>query len=190
MHVAVTKPRMTAEELLALPEDGIDRWLIRGQLREKPMTKRNRFHARLEARIAHLLSAWLDSQPQPRGEVLSGEAGVILRRDPDTTVGIDVVYVSAQLAAAQTSETSMIEGVPTLAVEVSSPSDQEEETNEKIEDYLECGVPLVWLVDPHFQTITVYETGKPPMLYNIEQTISAEPHLPGFRVPMTHIFQR
>ncbi|HZU37567.1 MAG TPA: hypothetical protein VFA18_16725 [Gemmataceae bacterium] len=33
-------PLMTAEEMLALPLDGMERWLIRGQLREKPMTHR------------------------------------------------------------------------------------------------------------------------------------------------------
>jgi len=47
---------MTTEELLALPEDGVDRYLIRGLLREKPMTKRNRWHTRVEARIVYLLS--------------------------------------------------------------------------------------------------------------------------------------
>jgi Uma2 family endonuclease len=190
VNAVVAKPLMTVEELLSLPEDGVDRWLIRGQLREKPMTRRNRFHAQLEARIAQLLGEWLEKQPEPRGEILSGEAGVTLRRNPDTSVGIDVVYISPKLAAAQTDQTSMVEGVPTLAVEVLSPSDQEEDTNEKIEDYLGCGVPLVWLVDPHFQTITVYESGKPPVLYNVQQTLTADPHLPGFRIPVSRIFQR
>ncbi len=31
---------MTTEQFLALPEDGVDRELIEGQLREKPMTVR------------------------------------------------------------------------------------------------------------------------------------------------------
>ena len=44
---------MTVEELLALPEDGMDRELIRGQLKAKPMTYRNRFYARAVTRIAH-----------------------------------------------------------------------------------------------------------------------------------------
>ena len=30
---------ITTEELLAMPEDGVDRDLIRGELREKPMTR-------------------------------------------------------------------------------------------------------------------------------------------------------
>ncbi len=38
--MATTSSLMTAEELLALPDDGIDRELIRGELREYPMTTR------------------------------------------------------------------------------------------------------------------------------------------------------
>jgi hypothetical protein len=90
---------MNTEDMLALPEDGIDRGLIRGQLREKPLTKRTRTHSRIEAKLAYLLGAWLEKQPAPRGEILCGEAGCRLRRNPDSTVGIDVVYISAEVAA-------------------------------------------------------------------------------------------
>src|SRR5580700_1631614 len=90
---------MTTKELLALVEDGRDCWLIRGQLREKPKTFHTRVHSRTMVCVGSLLSNWLDQQPQPRGEVLIGEAGVILRRNPDTTIGVDVVYISAELVA-------------------------------------------------------------------------------------------
>src|SRR5437899_10561112 len=99
----LTKP-MTTEELLALPENGTERGLIAGELREKPaewqeqpMTIRNRFHSKLLVAIAACLKNWRDRQAEPRGEVLGGEAGVRLRRAPDTTVGIDVVYVSPEV---------------------------------------------------------------------------------------------
>src|SRR4051812_20203428 len=94
----VLAPVMTTEELLALPQDGVERWLIRGHLRERPMTVRNRWHSRIMTRLAYLLECWLERQSQPRGSVLCGEAGCRLRRNPDTTVGIDVVYISADLA--------------------------------------------------------------------------------------------
>ena len=55
MKMATVTTLMTAEELLALPEDGTDRWLIAGELRERPMTKRNRFHSRATARVVGVL---------------------------------------------------------------------------------------------------------------------------------------
>jgi Uma2 family endonuclease len=139
MSVAATPTLMTTEEMLALPDDGTERWLIRGQLREKPpvewvkgkpMTVRNRFHSRIMTRVARFLDVWLDEQPEPRGEVLSGEAGVRLRRTQESTVGVDVVYIDAEVAARRTEDTTLI-GVPILAVEILSPNDVIEEVNER-----------------------------------------------------------
>jgi hypothetical protein len=87
-------PRMTTAELLAMPENGVDRWLIAGRLRECPITRRNRFHSRAVSTISAELEIWLRQQPSPRGQVLTGEVGIILGHEPDTTVGIDVAYVS------------------------------------------------------------------------------------------------
>lgn len=185
---------MTAEELLALPEEpGVERWLIDGQLREKrypdiAMTYRNRRHSRLEAVISQILRNWLEQQPWPRGEVFAGDAGCILGRDPDVLVGIDVVYVSAEMASRQSQDTTMLEGVPTLAVEILSPSDTQQDIDEKLAKYLKAGVPLVWLVDPNDQTVVVYRPQTAPELFNVHAELTAEPHLPGFRVPVAKIF--
>jgi Uma2 family endonuclease len=173
-----------------MPDDGKDRWLIRGQLREQEMTKRNRFHAALTGRLCQLIGVWIDTQPQPRGEVYGGEAGVYLARNPDTCVGIDVVYVGPDVVAAQTDETTLIEGVPTLVVEILSPYDVKKDVTEKVNDYLAAGVPLVWVIDPDYQSVTVHRPGQPVELFNTTQTLSADPHLPGFTVPVVSLFQR
>jgi Uma2 family endonuclease len=188
MPVAAAPSVMTTEELLALPQDGMDRWLIRGQLREKPTTVRNRTHSRIMARVTRFLDVWLDQQPEPRGEVLCGEAGVKLRRDPDTTVGIDVVYVSAEVAARRSEDTTLIDGVPVLAVELLSPNDTLEEVDEKIDGYLAAGVPLVWVIDPHHRMVEIFRPGAEPELVNVRQELSGEPQLPGFRVPAAQLF--
>src|ERR687890_471834 len=122
MTLAVRPELMTTEQLLALPDDGKERWLIRGELREKEMTRRNRGHSRAEGKIAYLLHKWMDTLSGPRGEVLVGEAGVRLRRNPDTTVGVDVAYVSPQTADADPHENRFLEGIPVLVVEILSAS--------------------------------------------------------------------
>jgi Uma2 family endonuclease len=188
MVVAAPTSVMTTEELLALPQNGVERWLIRGQLRERPMTVRNRWHSRIMARVTYLLESWLAQQPEPRGSVLCGEAGCRLRRDPDTTVGIDVVYISAELAARESDETSLIDGVPVLVVEILSPNDTQEQIDEKIDGYLHAGVLLVWVIDPHDRTVLIYRPGAEPELVNVRQELSGAPHLPGFQVPVAQLF--
>jgi Uma2 family endonuclease len=127
---------MTTEEMLALPENGVDRELIRGPLSEKPMTVRNRRHSRIEICIGTELENRRKSRPEPRGQVVGGEAGFRLSRDPDTTVGMEVAYVTAEVAAIEP-DAAYFEGPPVLAVEILSPSDTQEDIDEKVELYLE-----------------------------------------------------
>ncbi len=180
---------MTTEELLALPEDGKRRWLIRGALRESSCAFHDRRHGATLTRVASLLCEWLHRQLPPRGEVLTGDAGFRLRRDPDTSVGIDLAYISAELAAATPDDVRLIDGAPTLAVEILSPSNTNEEVTEKVREYLEAGVALLWVIDPHLFTVQVYRPDARPALFNADQELTGEPHLPGFRVPVARLFE-
>ncbi|HUB26717.1 MAG TPA: Uma2 family endonuclease [Tepidisphaeraceae bacterium] len=185
---SISTPPMTTEELLAMPEDGMERELIRGQLRERKMTRRNPWHSGTEPIIARLLLNWVDSRPPPRGRVFSGECGFRIKRNPDTTVGIDVAYVSAEMGASIGRNAALIDGSPILAVEILSPSDKQEDILDKVDEYLKSGVKLIWIVDPVFQTVTVYRPDAPPAMFNDTQELSGEPHLPGFRAAVASLF--
>lgn len=188
---------MTAEELFAMPDDGVERWLIAGKLRERrpkarnsmPIRLQDRFHSRAMIRVGKFLDNWLDDQPLPHGQILGGEVGVRLRRDPETMVGVDVVYVSADVIVRQTAETTLIDGVPILAVEILSPNDTIEEIHEKITIYQAVGVLLIWVLNPYDRTVTVYRPDVELELFNIREELSGEPHLSGFRVPVARLFE-
>ena len=190
MTTATAKRRMTVEEFLALPDNGMRRWLIDGELREYGMTVRNRDHRRVMMRVGQLLGNWLDSQPAPRGELAGGEAGFILPGDPGQVVGLDVAYVDADLAAQKSADTTLFEGVPVLAVEVLSPHDTLEYLRERVKLLLKAGVKIVWLVDPDAETVIVRRKGTPPLMVNASQELTAEPELPGFRVSVASLFSR
>jgi Uma2 family endonuclease len=182
---------MTAEEFLALPDDGKERWLIRGHLREKgdgEMTLRNRFHTWVEAQIAFVLKSWLEDRPHPQGAVHSGEVGC--RLTADTVVGIDVAYFSQAVAERQTAETTLLEGAPLLAVEILSPSDRHEEVTEKVRVYLDCGVQAVWIVDPDFRTVRLHRPGAAPEMFNEAQTLSGGEVLPGLEIMVANLFPK
>lgn len=186
MSTAVAET-MTIEEFLALPEDGVHRELIRGEVREMGMTVRNRFHCRAEGRIVQALNNWLDLQPEPRGEVLSGEAGFRLRGTPESLVGIDVAYVSAELVASTPPGQKIYNGPPILAVEVLSPSDKHEEIVEMIDLYLEAGV-IVCEVDPGLRRVGVHRPGRELEMFTESRELTIEPELPGFRVAVAKLF--
>ncbi|HEY2784604.1 MAG TPA: Uma2 family endonuclease [Fimbriiglobus sp.] len=178
----------TTKELLDLPEDGKSRWLIRGTVWETEMTKRNRLHSKTMARVAALLDRWLETQPEPRGEVCCGEVGFIIRKNPDSTVGIDVAYVDPKVSSVQFGSTTLYDGIPTVAVEILSPNNTDAEVVEKVQDYLACGVPHVWVIQPTLRTITVYRPDHPAAIFSQSQIVTAEPHLPGFSAPADAFF--
>lgn len=187
--MATTSKPLTTEEFLALPDDdGVERELIGGELRERTMTTRGFPHSRVSARITKALLLWSDARPEPRGEVVVGEARFRIRRNPDTTVGIDVAYISPERLAATPDLSLLIDGPPVLAVEVLSPSDTQENIDEKIQLYLNSGVPLVWVVNPVFKTVMVYRRDEQPRCYNKDDVLTAEPHLPGFAVDVAALF--
>jgi hypothetical protein len=129
--MAIVESPMTAEQLLALPRNGIDRELIRGGLRERPQTVRNWIHSGIGACVAAELIRCLDESPEPRGRVVAGEAGFRLGSNPDTVVGDDVAYPSPEHVQTR-SPSALFEGSPVLAVEVLCPSDKQEEIDAKV----------------------------------------------------------
>ena len=184
---------MTTEELLALPDDGKERWLLNGVLWERDMTKRNRFHSRFHSRtmavIAFLLEQWSRTQPEPRGEVLCGKAGFRLRRNPDTSVGIDVAYASSELRLIQTDQTTLYEGPPLLAVEILSPSNPHGDIAAKVKDYMAHGGKLAWGVDTEFRLVSVHRPGVPAEALDSSDMLTGDPELPGFSCPVADLFR-
>ena len=153
------------------------------------MTYRNRFHTQAVAKITHLLFQWCESHPNSEGTIASGEVGCILRRNPDTVVGIDVAYFSADVMRRQSADTTLVEGAPELAVEVLSPSDRTEEIRDKVLEYLAAGVKLVWVVDPYFHTVTVHRPTAAPEMFNSEETLTGEATLPGLEIAVADMFR-
>jgi Uma2 family endonuclease len=194
MSTAAAPKLITVEEFLALPDDdGVERWLIRGELHEKrdsDMTRRNKSHSITEGRLTGHLFRWLWQQPHPRGEVVCGEAGFLLRRTPASiSSGADVAVITAAQADARSDDTTLIEGPATLIVEVLSPSDTQEEVANRVDEYLDCGVPLVWVVSPYFRTVTVHRAGADPVAYDTNTTLGGFAELPGFSCPVADLFR-
>jgi Uma2 family endonuclease len=189
MSAPDTKP-MNSQDLFALPPSKkVDRWLFRGELRVSKVTKRNPAHCRVTAAIGALLWQWLRQQPQPRGVVYTGEAYFRIRREPETNVGIDVALASPEQTASTKKKASFVEGAPILAVEVLSPNDEQKDITEAIEEYLDCGVKQVWIIEPYAETVMVYRSGVEPVLFTRSQVLTGGEDLPGFQCPVAQIFE-
>jgi Uma2 family endonuclease len=180
--------RLTVEEFLALPDDGVRRWLIDGEVWEFGMTQRNRFHSRLLVRLGRFLDEWVERRPRPRGYVVGGEAGVRFNWTDADSVGVDLAFIPPEVDSQQSGESSIVVGIPTLVVEILSPSDSQKEVADKVQVYLKAGVKHVWIVDPDLSSVRIYRPDGRDELVTAKGVLTAEPDLPGLRIELSRVF--
>ena len=73
---------------------------------------------------------------------------------------------------------------PMLCVEILSPEDRAARVNARIREYLEFGVPAVWLIDPERKTLTIYRRA------SIEEVAGPNVRVDGadVEIPLAEIF--
>jgi Uma2 family endonuclease len=76
-----------------------------------------------------------------------------------------------------------------LAVEVLSPNDKHRDIVEAIDEYLDCGVRVVWIVDPYTETVAVHRKDQEPKHYTRSDDLPGDPELSGFRCKVAEIFE-
>jgi Uma2 family endonuclease len=74
--------------------------------------------------------------------------------------------------------------VPLLCIEILSPKDRVSRVNERIKEYFQFGVPVVWLIDPTAQRLWIYR----PDLSIVEATGSVKLDATSIEVPFSEIF--
>ena len=181
MTIMTTKVPATLQDLLNTPKDGNKYELVDGEILVSPAGMR---HSEVISNIIGLI--WEFLQKNPIGKVYGSDVGIMF---PSGNVrSPDVTYVrNTKLPGGESPET-FGELIPDLAVEVLSPTDSLKQLGRKIGEFLENGVPLVWLVDPARQTVTVYRSLTDTQQLTSNDLITAEPVLPGFSVPVRRFF--
>lgn len=69
---------------------------------------------------------------------------------------------------------------PDFVLELISPSDTLEETQAKMQEYMDNQVKLGWLINRKARQVEIYRQGKPVEILESPQEISGEEILPGF----------
>lgn len=69
---------------------------------------------------------------------------------------------------------------PDFVLELMSPSDRLQDVQEKMQEYIENGVRLGWLINRQYLQVEIYQQGKAVEVLNDPETLSGEDVLPGF----------
>jgi Uma2 family endonuclease len=175
---------MTADELLAMPDDGIRRELVEGELRE--MTPAGWQHGRIAGNIAGELRAYV--RAHRLGVMATAEASYRLSADPDTVRVPDVSFVRQGRVDEIGDPTGYWPGAPDLAFEVISPNDRYTEVRAKVDEYLVAGTPMVVLVDPQNREVIVFRPSIGRLELAEDDVLDGGDVVPGWKLPVREIF--
>jgi len=174
---------MTGEDLFALGDLGRTE-LVKGELVR--MAPTGHLHGYIEFRFGKVLGIFVDGHQL--GRVLGGEVGIYTHRNPDTVRGADVVFISNERLA-QVQSHSYLDVAPELIVEIMSPDDRWSDVNDKLTEYFDVGVQIVWVADPHRRQVHVYRSLTEIKILTVDDTLSGGDVLPGFSVSVAELFE-
>jgi Uma2 family endonuclease len=183
MSILTPKTPLTPEEFEFLPNSqGFE--LIDGKLQEK---KTGTESGSINARIAYYL--WSVVLPLGVGEVIGGEGMYrCFPSHPKRVRKPDVSFIRRDRLPDGLVPRGITNIRPDLAVEVISPGDYYYEVEEKIADYYDAGIPLIWIVSPQTRTVMVYRPDGTSHRLRDTDDLTADPVIAGFRVRIADLF--
>ncbi len=77
---------------------------------------------------------------------------------------------------------------PDFVVELRSPTDRLPDVQEKMQEYMDNGARLGWLIDPETQRVHIYRPGQEAEVREKPASVAGEEVLPGFVLDMSDIW--
>lgn len=138
------------------------------------------------SRLNQHLGNWADQDGT--GLVFDSSTGFKLPNGADRSP--DAAWVCQERWDALTTEQQdrFVPLCPDFVVEILSPSDRLQTTQAKMQEYIDNGAQLGWLINRRDQQVEVYRPGQTVEVLEAPHSISGEPVLPGFRLDLGSIW--
>jgi Uma2 family endonuclease len=166
---------VTPDELLRM-QDGEAYELVDGELVEREMGAKAAWVA---GKIHTALNLY--SEGNAGGWAFPDGTGIqCFPCDPGKVRRPDACYIVAGRFERNEIPDGFIRLAPDLVIEVVSPNDSYYEVEQKVGEYLEAGVRLVWVIDPSNRKVKVYRNDGGVIQVDETAELSGEDVLPGF----------
>jgi Uma2 family endonuclease len=179
--------KLTYDDLVAMPDDGLRRELIDGELYVTPSPG-----IKHQTIVLNLGSALLRHvRAQGLGRVFVAPLDVLFSQVD--VVEPDVLFVSREREHHVLTDKHLV-GAPDLVVEVGSPSTRRTDERAKLRLYERFAVAEYWIVDPDLDAIKVFRLVDSRYQRVAELSLEAgdaltSPLLPGVELLLTEIFE-
>ena len=182
MSVVEAAVRITPEELLEMP-DSVRYELVNGKLVEREMGARSSW---IGGQVLRLIGNFADERKI--GWAFNSDASYQCFADPSKVRRPDTSFIRTGRLPGEQFPEGHCPIAPDLAVEVVSPNDNGNDIEEKLAEYLEAGVSLVWVFYPRTRSVHVYRSNGHPERLTEEHLLRGEEVLPGFSCMVSECF--
>lgn len=183
--MTTAKKLLTADDLLAMPDDGMRYELVRGELIEMPPP--SFMHMVVTGRIGHFFASFVVEHNLDF--IYGPEAAAYIEQGPDTVRAADYALIARDRIPNPPPLSGYILGlIPDLAVEVVSPGNSVAEAQRRVHMWLDAGVRLVLTAYIQTSEIHAHHDDGAIERFGIGDTLTCEPVLPGFSCPVADIF--
>ncbi|MBW3598517.1 MAG: Uma2 family endonuclease [Planctomycetes bacterium] len=184
MPQSETESHFTPEDLLALP-DAVRYELVDGQLVERKMGFQSSV---VGGRLFRHLDTYCDQNSL--GWVAPADAGYQCFPDaPNKVRKPDVSFIAASRLPFDQAPSGHCRIAPDFAAEVISPNEIFDEAIQKVGEYLDAVVRLVWIIDPPSRTVLIFRPDGGGTIVRGAGELSGEDVIPGFRCSLHELLR-
>jgi Uma2 family endonuclease len=185
MQQGTRDSRLTYDDFLQFPDDGLRHELIDGEHYVTPSP--NRRHQVLLGRLYFEIERFLRAHPGTGQVFLSPFDVVFTRWD---IVEPDLLFVAADQESILTEKN--VQGAPALVVEIASPGTRTRDEQIKRQLFDRGGVREYWIVDPDRNVVQVFRRLKdgsfPPAVALTQEDVLKTPLLDGLEIRLDGFF--
>lgn len=137
--------------------------------------------------ITTQLGIWFEANER-LGEAFDSSTGFELPNGANRSPDVSWVARERWEALTQREREGFIPLCPDFVVELRSKTDGIKKLRRKMEEYLDNGARLGWLIDPQNQRVEIYRPGQSVEILENPETLSGESVLPGFTLSLKRLF--
>ena len=131
---------------------------------------------------------WTWNDRTELGEVFDSSTGFTLPNKADRSPDVSWVEKSRWSALTPEQKDKFIPLCPDFVIEFLSPSDRLTKTQEKMQEYMQNGSRLGWLINRKKREVEIYRPGQEVEVLQCPLTLSGENVLPGFVLNLQKIW--
>lgn len=138
-------------------------------------------------KLSGIFYSWVEENGT--GEGFDSSTGFILPNGAERAPGLAWVKKERWEALTRKDREQFAPLCPDFVVEIRSYTDRLKTLQAKMEEYLENGAQLGWLIDPYKRKVYVYRPDAPMQRLDQPDRVSGDPVLPGFVLPVAKLWQ-